>query len=164
MAEEIQKIECGIYTMCLIQDEDKVLLINRPDKKGFPGYLGPGGKVDMPETILEGTVREVFEETGLVIQPEDLIFKGIDGYVVPETNYRYMVFNYIAKKYEGQLLENSPEGEPKWVSIEEALTLPMQSWFKQRFPLFFEPGTFERTVVWDETNKVALEEKIYKLD
>ena len=39
--------------------DDKVLLINRPDKLGFPGYLGPGGKVEFPESISEGAVREV---------------------------------------------------------------------------------------------------------
>ncbi len=38
------QITYGMYTMCLIQKDDKVLLINRPDKLGFPGYLGPGGK------------------------------------------------------------------------------------------------------------------------
>lgn len=36
---ELQRMECGIYTMCLVQDGDRVLLINRPDKLGFPGYL-----------------------------------------------------------------------------------------------------------------------------
>ena len=46
-------------TQCLIQKDDKVLLINRPDKLGFPGYLGPGGKVEFPESISEGAVREV---------------------------------------------------------------------------------------------------------
>ena len=44
------KIEHRIYTMCMVQDGTKVLLINRPDKIGFPGYLAPGGKVDFPES------------------------------------------------------------------------------------------------------------------
>ena len=33
---------------------------------------------------------------------------------------------------------NPPEGELLWVSIDTALNLPMQDWFKERFPLFFE--------------------------
>ncbi len=40
-----------LYTMCMIQDGTKVLLMNRPDKKGFPGYIAPGGKVEFPESI-----------------------------------------------------------------------------------------------------------------
>jgi 8-oxo-dGTP diphosphatase len=53
-------ITYGMYTMCLIRKDDKVLLMNRPDKLGFPGYLGPGGKVEFPESISEGAVREGF--------------------------------------------------------------------------------------------------------
>lgn len=67
---ELQKLECGIYTMCLVQDGDRVLLVNRPKKLGFPGYLGPGGKVDFPESLSEGTVRELWEETGLYVVPK----------------------------------------------------------------------------------------------
>jgi 8-oxo-dGTP diphosphatase len=160
---ELQKLECGIYTMCLVQDGGRVLLINRPDKLGFPGYLGPGGKVDFPESISEGAVRELWEETGLSVKTEDLIFKGIDEYVVPKTNYRYMVFNYLVKNYEGKLLQNPPEGELVWVNIKEALELPMQPWFKRRFPLFFEAGTFEISIVWDEDSQKPIEEKVKKL-
>jgi 8-oxo-dGTP diphosphatase len=152
--------ECGLYTMCLVQDEDKILLINRPDKLGFPGYLGPGGKVDFPESLTEGAVRELREETGLIAKHEDLIFKGIDEYVVPKTNYRYMVFNYLVTKFEGELLSDPPEGELHWVKIIDALNLPMQSWFKRRLPLFFEKGTFEISVVWDEDSKSSVEDKL----
>ncbi|MBG9791199.1 DNA mismatch repair protein MutT [Paenibacillus dendritiformis] len=159
----LQKVECGLYTMCLVQDEDRVLLVNRPDKLGFPGYLGPGGKVEIPESIAEGAVRELWEETGLRVKPEDLIFKGIDEYVVPQTKYRYIVFNYLAKRHEGELLPNPPEGELVWINIQEALQLPMQSWFKRRFPLFFEEGTFEISVVWDEDAEVPSDEKVKQL-
>ena len=60
------KITYGMYTMCMIRNDDKVLLINRPDQLGFPGYLGPGGKVEFPESLSEGAIREVYEETGLI--------------------------------------------------------------------------------------------------
>lgn len=151
---------CGLYTMCIVQDKDNILLINRPDTLGFPGYLGPGGKVDFPESVTEGAVRELREETGLIVKSENLIFKGIDEYVVPKTNYRYMVFNYLAKEYTGTLLSNPPEGELHWVNINDALELPMQSWFKRRLPLFFEKGTFEISIVWDEDNKHSIEDKL----
>ena len=151
---------CGLYTMCLVQEGDSILLMNRPNELGFPGYLAPGGKVDFPESMTEGAVRELREETGLIVRPEDLIFKGIDEYVVPKTNYRYMVFNYLAREYTGNLLTNPPEGALQWVSIQDALELPMQPWFKRRLPLFFEKGTFEISVVWDEVRKCSIEDKI----
>ncbi|GIP32252.1 8-oxo-dGTP diphosphatase [Paenibacillus sp. J2TS4] len=152
------EIRYGMYTMCLVKEKDRVLLIRRPDHRGFPGYIGPGGKIDFPESPTEGAIREVYEETGLRINR--LIYKGLDEYVVPQTNYRYMVFNYLAEDYEGELLHNPPEGELAWVPIKEALELPMQPWFRRRFPLFFEEGTFEISIVWDEENQCAIEDKI----
>lgn len=151
-------VKVDLYTMCIVRDGDQVLLLNRPSDRGFPGYLGPGGKVDYPESLTEGAIREVWEETGLKVK--DLIFKGIDEFVDPKRNYRYMVFNYLATSFEGELLKNPPEGELLWVPIEEALKLPMQPWFKRRFPLFFEDGTFEIFVEWDLEEHVKVRETV----
>lgn len=118
----------------MIQDRGRVLLINRPEKLGFPGYLAPGGKVDFPESIVDAAIREVREETGLTVK--DIIYKGLDEFCEPSDGLRYMVFNYLATSFEGELLENPPEGELLWVDIDKAIELPMRDWFKRRFPLF----------------------------
>ncbi|WP_341300370.1 8-oxo-dGTP diphosphatase [Lysinibacillus sp. FSL H8-0500] len=150
-----------LFTMCIIQDGEKILLLNRPSRKGFPGYIGAGGKVDFPESLTEAAIREVWEETGLTVK--DLVYKGLDEYVDPQKNYRYMVFNYLAKSFEGTLLKNPPEGELLWVPIHEAYDLPMQPWFKRRLPLFFEEGTFEIYEVWDKDEQNTIKESVKKL-
>jgi 8-oxo-dGTP diphosphatase len=154
-------IKVDIYTMCLVQDGDKVLLLDRPSKKGFPGFIAPGGKVDFPESLTEGAAREVFEETGLSVS--NLIFKGLDEFVDVKKNYRYMVFNYLTSTFEGNLLPDPPEGTLHWIPIHEAKELPMQSWFKRRFPLFFQEGTFEIYSVWDEEEGVTLKDTVKQL-
>ncbi|WLD95360.1 8-oxo-dGTP diphosphatase [Alkalihalobacillus sp. AL-G] len=127
-------------------ENERILLLNRPKENGFPGYLGPGGKIELGESFAEGAAREVYEETGLEVEPKDLCYKGVDEYILQDENYRYMVFNYLTTKFDGTLLERPPEGELRWVTLDEAYELPMQSWFKRRLPLFFEDGTFEISI------------------
>ena len=103
----VSSVAYGMYTMCIVQDGDKVLLLNRPDKRGFPGFIGPGGKVDFPESLTDGAIREVYEETGLRVG--GLRYKGLDEFVNLKTKNRYMVFNYVATAFERELLENPPK-------------------------------------------------------
>ncbi|MFS1511465.1 8-oxo-dGTP diphosphatase [Chengkuizengella sp. SCS-71B] len=136
-----------IWTVVMIQDGDKVLLLNRQHDH-FEGFLPPGGKIDFPESFVDGAIREVREETGLKVS--NLVFKGISEFVNPTVNKRYTMMNYWTKDYKGELLADPPEGEIHWVKIEEAKDLPMQEDIKIRFDLFFEPGTFEIQTVWNE--------------
>lgn len=153
--------QIALYTMCLVVKDDQVLLINRPSDRGFPGWIGPGGKVDFPESLTDGAIREVWEETGLRVK--DLVYKGLDEFVDPNQNYRYMVFNYVATSFEGSLLTDPPEGELRWVPIQEAMNYPMQPWFKKRFPLFFEEGTFEIYAVYNQETRETIKETVKSL-
>jgi 8-oxo-dGTP diphosphatase len=146
-----EMINYKFWTMCLIQDNDKVLLLDRKHDD-FKGFIPPGGKVEFPESFVEGAIREVKEETGLEVS--NLVYKGLYEYVNTDKNDRYMIFNYITKDFQGELLQNSPEGKPMWVSIKEIEDLPMQESIKRRLPLFFEEGTFEFQVFWDNEKDI----------
>lgn len=146
-----KNITFKIWTVCMVQNGDKILLLDR-QHDNFKGFIPPGGKVEFPESIVESAIREVKEETGLDVS--NLIYKGLYEYVNPVAKDRYMIFNYLTKDFNGELLEEAPEGKPVWVNINEAYNLPMQESIKRRFPLFFEDGTFEIQVEWNhEENK-----------
>ncbi|AWC34881.1 DNA mismatch repair protein MutT [Bacillus cytotoxicus] len=136
-----------IWTVVMIQNGDKVLLLDR-QRDNFKGFIPPGGRVEFPKSFVDGAIREVREETGLEVR--NLIFKGISEFVNPTVNKRYIMMNYWTNDFTGELLENPPEGELHWIKIEEAKDLPMQEDIKIRFDLFFEPGTFEIQTVWNE--------------
>ncbi|MCR6096254.1 8-oxo-dGTP diphosphatase [Salipaludibacillus agaradhaerens] len=141
-----ESVNYKFWTVCLVQNGDYVLLLNR-QHDNFKGYIPPGGKVEFPESFTEAAIREVKEETGLEVS--DLIYKGLYEYVNPEKNDRYMIFNYITKCFSGTLLEDTHEGKPVWVNKNEIPNLSMQGSIRRRFPLFFEDGTFEIQVEWD---------------
>ena len=142
-----ENITYKIWTVVMIQDGDKVLLLDR-QHDNFKGFLPPGGRVEFPESFVMGAIREVREETGLEVS--NLVFKGISEFVNPTKKDRYIMMNYWTKDFTGELLHNPPEGELHWVKIEEAKNLPMQEDIKIRFDLFFEQGTFEIQTVWNE--------------
>lgn len=144
-------IHYKIWTVCMIQNEDKILLLDRQHDH-FKGYIPPGGKVDFPESIVESAIREVKEETGLEVS--NLIYKGLYEYVNPVAMDRYMIFNYITKDFKGELIESGPEGKAAWFNIEDAYQLPMQPSIKRRFPLFFKEGTFEIQVEWNHEENI----------
>lgn len=53
----------------LVYKENKVLLIKSENR----GWEIPGGVVEQGEDILEGLKREIFEESGIVAEPEKLV-------------------------------------------------------------------------------------------
>lgn len=142
----MNKINYKMWTLCMIQNGDKVLLLNRVHDE-FKGYIAPGGKLEFPESPLDCAIREVKEETGLDVR--NLKFKGIYEYVNEKASDRFMIFNYITDDFSGDLQEDSKEGKPVWVQIADLERLPMQPSIKRRLPYFFKEGTFEIHVVWD---------------
>ncbi len=58
----------------VVDEHDHVLFIGRSATAERPaGWLLPGGGIDPGETMAEAAVRELFEETGLRVAPENLV-------------------------------------------------------------------------------------------
>ena len=114
-----------VTTLCLIYDEDRILLQNRV-KKDWQGYTLPGGHVEAGESIVAATIREMKEETGLTVKHPQLC--GIKQF--PIEGGRYLVFLFRAKKFEGELV-SSEEGEMKWIRRDELDKFPIVNDLKE---------------------------------
>ena len=104
-------------------DAGRVLLVKHvPERGGFwqRRWIFPGGKLEPGESIVEGTKREVLEETNLEIQVTQVnplaerIVK--DGDSVP---LHVLYVTHMARPVAGELRPASDVGEAQWFTREE---------------------------------------------
>ena len=106
-----------LTVLCLIHNEDSYLLQDRV-KKDWRGYTLPGGHIEPGESIVDAVVREMKEETGLMIKSPRLC--GVKQF--PIEGGRYIVFLFETDQFEGKVVD-SDEGEMHWVKISELLNV-----------------------------------------
>lgn len=129
-----------LATLCYIKHNSMTLMIHRNKKANdiHEGkWNGLGGKLEAGETPEECVIREVREESGLVIQNPRLHgllmfprFKGNDWYV----------FVFTAMEFNGELIE-SPEGKLEWIPDENLTELNLWESDHIFFP-WLENGKF----------------------
>ncbi|MGW4806412.1 NUDIX domain-containing protein [Kitasatospora sp. NPDC004272] len=94
-----KKAETIRYTadVVAVRPDGRVLLIER----GHAPYAGllalPGGHVDSGETAREAAVRELHEETGVLVDPDDLVLLGVYDEPGRDPRGRYVGAAYLAR-------------------------------------------------------------------
>ncbi|MGA3073909.1 MAG: NUDIX hydrolase [Bryobacteraceae bacterium] len=101
----------------LIFERGRILLVER-GKEPLKGYWSlPGGVLEIGETLEQGIVREVREETGLEVEPLKMleIFERIirDSQGAPE--YHYVLIDYICRVTGGSLRAADDASRVAWV-------------------------------------------------
>ena len=80
----------------------RVVLIRRGKEPLRGRWVIPGGTVELGETLQEALVREMYEETGLVVRPREvvLVFDRIqrEGTAV---QYHYVIIDYLCDYVSG---------------------------------------------------------------
>ncbi|MBU1142358.1 MAG: 8-oxo-dGTP diphosphatase [Firmicutes bacterium] len=64
------------YTLGFIKRKDEILLVNREKKPWKGSWNGVGGKLNLNETIDTCIIREIEEETGITVLPNQIEDKG----------------------------------------------------------------------------------------
>jgi ADP-ribose pyrophosphatase YjhB (NUDIX family) len=107
-------------TAFVLDNDDRVLMIRRTDS-GL--YAIPGGAQEVGETISQTVVREVQEETGIDVEPSELIGVYSDPeHVIAFTNgevRQEFSICFRAQPAGGQLRTSSESSEVLWIERSE---------------------------------------------
>jgi 8-oxo-dGTP diphosphatase len=103
-------------------DRGRLLLIKRGHAPGAGLWSLPGGRIEPGETDAEALVREMSEETGLVIAPGQLI--GIVRRPAGEGSV-FDIRDYAATVTGGTLRAGDDAADARWTDASEMESLPM---------------------------------------
>ncbi len=109
-------------TLCYIEKYGCYLMLHRTKKKNDQNkdkWIAVGGKFENGESPEECALREVKEETGLILKSCD--YKGIVTFVSDKYETEYMHIFY-SNDFEGNIHE-CDEGELEWVKKEKVYSL-----------------------------------------
>jgi ADP-ribose pyrophosphatase YjhB (NUDIX family) len=104
----------------VVVHEGRVLLIRRGKEPLYGRWVVPGGTVELGEPLETALVREMLEETGLEVEPVELltVFDRIEreGSVVL---YHYVIVDYLCRYVSGDARAASDALEVAWAAPEE---------------------------------------------
>ncbi|MBQ4600292.1 MAG: 8-oxo-dGTP diphosphatase [Oscillospiraceae bacterium] len=128
-------------TLCYITRGDEVLMLHRVKKKNDINkdkWIGIGGKFEFEESPDECLLREVQEETGLILT--DWRCRGVVTFLNEGGTGEYM-YLFTADGFEGELKE-CDEGELRWISRDFLDSLPKWEGDKIFLDLLWQDAPF----------------------
>ena len=112
-------------TLCYIEKDGAYLLLLRNKKERDVNggkWVGIGGHLEEGETPDECLLREVREETGLILED----YRAVGDIAFLSNAWPAEIMHlYHAKGFSGELLPDCNEGTLAWIDKREALSLPM---------------------------------------
>ena len=117
--DNVQLLSTGL----MVVRDGKVLVVKRAEHDTLPGMWElPGGSVDEGETIIDGAVRELFEETGLRVKDFLAEFEGMD--YVSSKNINVRQINYLVDVYESEIkLDPEEHSDYRFIDLTDLDTL-----------------------------------------
>ena len=142
-----------LSTLCYIEKDNQVLMLHRTKKSIDPNggkWIGVGGKLEQNESPDECIIREVYEETGLHIQPQ---LRGILTFILPKWENE-LTFLYTSNNFEGTLKECN-EGQLHWIDKDKVLDLNLWEGDKHFLPKLLETNDFfTMKLVYDKEDQL----------
>jgi ADP-ribose pyrophosphatase YjhB (NUDIX family) len=96
--------------------DGRVLIVRRARPPAHGLYTLPGGGVELGETLEEAIIREVREETGLVIAPLELVGfrQAIARDAAGRVERHFVILPFAARWLKGEIALNEELAEAHW--------------------------------------------------
>ena len=113
--------------------EDRVLLVRRATEPLKGEWSVPGGVLELGEKLRDGIRREVLEETGLEVEPGDVldVFDSIFRDEQGRTQYHYVLIDYRCRLLLGEAKAGSDVSEVRWVQEVELAAMGLRDSIEQ---------------------------------
>lgn len=110
-----------IHVSVVLQQEDRILLVQERKPENYEKWNLPGGHLELGETIPQGAMREVVEETGLTVTLSELvgIYTGIR-----KPDYQAIRFVFIGQHNGSEPVAGDDILTVRWFTFEEIEALP----------------------------------------
>jgi len=146
-----------LMNMCMVYNsiENKVVVLDKVNVKEWQGITFPGGHVENGEGIISSTIREIKEETGLIIK--NLKHCGLINWYNTKTHERWFIFLYKTENYSGKLIDETHEGKVFWIDIDDLHTIKLASDMKEYLKLFLDENINEAYAEWNDKEMTSFE-------
>jgi ADP-ribose pyrophosphatase YjhB (NUDIX family) len=105
----------------IIIEGDRVVLVKRAHPPIQGQWSIPGGVLEVGEMLREAAIREAREETGLIVEPGELlgVFDRILRDADHRVQYHYVLIDFLCRKVGGEFRAASDAAEVRWFRLEE---------------------------------------------
>ena len=101
--------------------EGRALLVRRASEPLKGEWSIPGGLVELGERLVDAVQREVLEETGLIVEPGEVLelFDSIWRDDAGRCQYHYVLVDYLCRVTGGALQAATDVSDARWITSEE---------------------------------------------
>jgi len=111
----------------IIIEGDRVLLVKRAHPPLQAQWSIPGGVLEVGELVREAALREAREETGLIVEPGELlgVYDRILRNEEKRVQYHYVLVDFLCRPAGGELRAASDAEEVHWFTRDELPALKL---------------------------------------
>ena len=137
-----------VVTTLPITEDGAIVLLRRGIEPGLGAWAQPGGFLEVDETVNQAAIRETYEETGLLVEPGEIVglYTRLEAAVVTIVFEARVVGGQAMRTPEALEVEAfSPEAIP-WDRLAfKTTTWALRDWIDRRHP---DIGWPDRMVGW----------------